>query len=76
MGSFRSRRMVAAAPKVDPPKVDPPKVDPPKEAPKAAKDPESVLSPMWITTVIRGGQPSTKSFPIPDEPKKDEPKKK
>jgi pilus assembly protein CpaB len=52
------------------PKVETPKVEPPKEQPRpAVKAPEP--PPVWTTTVIRGGQATTKSFALPDDKKND-----
>jgi pilus assembly protein CpaB len=59
----------AEPPKAEAAKVDPPKADPPKEA---AKEPEPAPPPprVWTTTVIRGGQASTQTFPMPEDSKK------
>jgi pilus assembly protein CpaB len=54
------------------PKVDPPKEDAPKE--EAKPEPKPVRAPEWTTTVLRGGQPTTKTFPMPQDLKKAGPK--
>jgi pilus assembly protein CpaB len=58
------------------PKAAPaPPPEPPKAEPKVEPKEEPVKDPEWTTTVLRGGQPSTKTFPMPEDQKKDDAKK-
>jgi pilus assembly protein CpaB len=57
---------VAAVKPAEQPKAEAAAAEPPKEEPKPARA-EPASNPGWTTTILRGGQPTTKTFPIPED---------